>query len=175
MLHHTVIFERGAQAGYPEVLFNLFPGMGGWNLTIRKCGHAVANDMILTGQIYTADQLLRRGLVDHVVEDGTGAAAVQDIVRHMEPRFRGVIAALQARRMAAPITHENLLAIVDHWAVTAMSLTTRDMRLMERLARAQVRKVGGASEGAVEEIKRMELDTAWGFERTGLSEWSTLT
>jgi len=175
LLHHTVIFERGAQAGYPEVLFNLFPGMGGWNLTIRKCGHAVANDMILTGQVYTADQLLRRGLVDHVVEDGTGAAAVQDIVRHMEPRFRGVIAALQARRMAAPISHENLLAIVDHWAVTAMSLTTRDMRLMERLARAQVRKVGGAGEGAVEEIKRMELDTAWGFERTGLSEWSTLT
>ena len=46
---------------------------------------------------------------------------------------------------------------------------------MERLARAQVRKVGGADEGAVEEIKRIELDTAWGFERTGLSEWSTLT
>jgi DSF synthase len=48
------------------------------------------------------------------------------------------------------------------------------MRLMERLARAQVRKVGGANEGAVEEIKRMELDTAWGFERTGVSEWATL-
>ena len=38
---------------------------------------------------------------------------------------------------------------------------------MERLARAQVRKVGGAAEGAVEEIKKIELDTAWGFERTG--------
>ncbi len=36
LLHHTVIFERGAQAGFPEVLFNLFPGMGGWNLAIRQ-------------------------------------------------------------------------------------------------------------------------------------------
>lgn len=175
LLHHTVIFERSAQAGFPEVLFNLFPGMGGWNLTVRKGGYAVANDMILSGQVYTADQLYRRGLVDLVVDDGQGFAALDQFVRLMEPRFRGTIAALQARRMSAPISHENLLSIVDHWAVTAMSLTTRDMRLMERLARAQVRKVGGASEGAVEEIKRMELDTAWGFERTGLSEWATLS
>ena len=43
---------------------------------------------------------------------------------------------------------------------------------MERLARAQVRKAGGADEGAVEEIKRLELDTAWGEERTGITEWS---
>ena len=61
-----------------------------------------------------------------------------------------------------------------HGATSALRLADRDLRLMERLARAQVRKVGGALEGAVEEIKRIELDTAWGFERTGLSEWSTL-
>ena len=47
-----------------------------------------------------------------------------------------------------------------------MALTNRDLRLMERLARAQARKAGGADEGAVEEIKRIELDTAWGEERT---------
>jgi DSF synthase len=175
LLHHTVIFERSAQAGYPEVLFNLFPGMGGWNLSIRKGGFAVANEMVLSGHIYTADQLHRHGLIEHVVDDGAGEKMVEQLVRAMEPRFRGTMAALQARRMAAPITFESLQLIVDHWAVTAMSLTTRDMRLMERLARAQVRKVGGAEEGAVEEIKRLELDTAWGVERTGVSEWSTLT
>lgn len=174
LLHHTVICERGAQAGFPEVLFNLFPGMGGWNLTIRRGGFAVANDMILTGQIYTADQLYRRGLVDMVTEDGQAGRVLEQLVNTMEPRFRGTMAALKARRIASPIAHEALQAIVDHWAVTAVSLTTRDMRLMERLARAQVRKVGGASEGAVEEIKRMELDTAWGVERTGVSEWATI-
>jgi hypothetical protein len=42
---------------------------------------------------------------------------------------------------------------------------------MERLARAQVRKVGGDDEGAVEEIKRIELDTAWGELRTGNTQW----
>jgi DSF synthase len=53
-----------------------------------------------------------------------------------------------------------------------MTLTDRDLRLMERLARAQVRKAGGGDEGAVEEIKRLELDKAWGEERTGITEWT---
>ena len=38
---------------------------------------------------------------------------------------------------------------VDLWAQAALSLTTRDLRLMERLARAQVRKAGARDEGAV--------------------------
>ena len=174
LLHHNVIFERNAQAGFPEVLFNLFPGMGAWHLTIRKAGLVVATDMILSGQIYTADQLHRRGLIDLVVEEGEGEYALEKMVRSVAPRLRGTLAALQARRLAAPITYESLQTVVDLWAVTALTLKDRDLRLMERLARAQVRKVGGGAEGAVEEIKRMELDTAWGFEKTGLSEWSTL-
>lgn len=164
---HKVIFERSAQAGFPEVLFNLFPGMGAWPLTIRKAGFAVANDMVLSGRLYTAEQLLRRSLVDLVVDDGAGEMAIFDVVRSIDPRLRGTLAALHAQRMAAPITYESLLTTVELWAETALSLTTRDLRLMERLARAQVRKVGGEEEGAVEEIKRIELDTAWGEIRTG--------
>lgn len=164
---HKVIFERSAQAGFPEVLFNLFPGMGAWPLTIRKAGFAVANDMILSGRLFTAEQLLRRSLVDLVVEDGEGEEAILAVVHSIEPRLRGTLAALTAQRMAAPITYESLLAAVELWAEAALLLTTRDLRLMERLARAQVRKVGGADEGAVEEIKKIELDTAWGELKTG--------
>jgi DSF synthase len=172
---HKVVFERSAQAGFPEVLFNLFPGMGAWPLTIRKAGFAVANEMVLSGRLFTAEQLMRRSLVDAVAEDGAGELAVEAIVRALEPRLRGTLAALHARRLAAPITYESLLAVVDLWSEMALTLTTRDLRLMERLARAQVRKVGGAEEGAVEEIKRMELDTAWGeLQGTGLSKWGGL-
>lgn len=168
---HKVIFERSAQAGFPEVLFNLFPGMGAWPLTIRKAGFAVANDMVLSGRLYTADQLLRRSLVDLVVDDGDGEAAIWDVVRSVDPRLRGTLAALHAQRMAAPITYESLQTTVDLWAETALTLTTRDLRLMERLARAQVRKAGGGDEGAVEEIKKIELDTAWGELRSGNTGW----
>ena len=174
MPFHKVIFERSAQAGFPEVLFNLFPGMGAWNFAIRKSGFAVANEMILSGRLYTADQLLRRQLVDLVVEDGEGEAAIEAVVRAVTPRLRGTLAALEARRLAAPITYEALMQIVEQWTEAAMTLTDRDLRLMERLARAQVRKAGGAQDGAVEEIKRIELDKAWGEERTGITEWASL-
>ena len=171
---HKVIFERSAQAGFPEVLFNLFPGMGGWNFTIRKAGFSVANEMILSGRLYTADQLQRRRLVDLVVEDGEGEEAIEAVVQTVNPRLRGTLAALEARRHASPITYEALTAIVEQWSDAALQLADRDLRLMERLARAQVRKVGGANEGAVAEIRQMELDTAWGEERTGITEWSAL-
>lgn len=174
MPFHKVIFERSAQAGFPEVLFNLFPGMGAWDFTVRKAGFSVANEMILSGRLYTADQLFRRRLVDLVVDDGEGEEAIEAVLRSVHPRLRGTLAALQARRLAAPVTRESLMSIVDLWTETAMTLTDRDLRLMERLARAQVRKAGGASEGAVEELKKLELDKAWGEERTGITEWAAL-
>lgn len=171
---HKVIFERSAQAGFPEVLFNSFPGMGAWNFTIRKAGFAVANEMILSGRLYTAEQLHRLQLVDIVVEDGSGEDAIEEAIRAVHPRLRGTLAALHARSLAAPITYQSLLDIVDRWTINSLNLTDRDIKLMERLARAQVRKAGGAEGGAVEEIKRFELDRAWDEERTGITEWSAL-
>ena len=150
---HKVIFERSAQAGFPEVLFNLFPGMGAWDFTIRKAGFAVASEMILSGRLYSADELHHLRLVDLVVDDGQGDAAIDAVVRDVDPRLRGTLAALRAQRLAAPIRYESLMAIVDLWAETALGLTDRDLRLMERLARAQARKAGGAEAGAVEELK----------------------
>lgn len=172
---HKVIFERSAQAGFPEVLFNSFPGMGAWNFTIRKAGFAIANEMILSGRLYTAQQLYDYHLVDMVVNDGQGEEAIEEALRSVHPRLRGTLAALQARSVAAPVTYESLMSIVERWTANSLNLTERDLKLMERLARAQVRKgTRGMSEGAVEEIKKVELDRAWGEERTGITEWAPL-
>ena len=125
--------------------------------------------MILSGRLYTAEQLQRASLVDMVVEDGAGEAAIEQVVHGGRIRACAArLAALEARRLAAPITYESLHDDRRTLGRPARCrLTDRDLRLMERLARAQVRKAGGAEEGAVEEIKRIELDTAWGDERTG--------
>jgi DSF synthase len=171
---HKVIFERSAHGGFPEVLFNLFPGMGAWDFTVRKAGFQVAKEMILSGRLYGAEELKRLGLVDVVVDDGQGEAAIEEAIHGVNPRLRGTLAALQAQRMAAPVSYESLQAVVELWADTALTLTDRDLRLMERLARAQARKAGGAVEGAVEEIKRMELETAWDEKNTGITAWSDL-
>jgi DSF synthase len=170
---HKVVFERSAQAGFPEVVFNLFPGMGAWDFTIRKAGFAVANEMILSGRLFSAEDLLQRRVVDLVADDGKGEAAVDRIVREVDGRFRGILAALRARRAVAPVSLESLQAIVDRWADAAMQLTDRDLRLMDRLARAQAQKVGGAAEGAVEEIKRLELELVWQDRRGGVDRRGT--
>ena len=162
---HRVIFEKSAQAGFPEVLFNLFPGMGAWDFTIRRAGYAVASEMILSGHLFSAEELAYRRVIDMVVPDGEGERAIEQVVREVDPRHRGTLAALRAQRLAAPVRYESLTAIVEQWAESALGLTDRDLRLMERLARAQVRKAGGGDEGAVEEIKRLELEMAWGGER----------
>ena len=163
----VIIAEEDARMGFPEILFNLFPGMGAWDFTIRKAGYAVANEMILSGRLYSAEELHHRRLVDVVAEDGEGEAAIERVLHEVDPRHRGTLAALRAQRLAAPIRYETLTAIVERWAESALGLTDRDLRLMERLARAQARKAGGADEGAVEELKRMELENAWGERRTG--------
>ena len=124
MPFHRVIFEKSAQAGFPEVLFNLFPGMGAWHFTIRKAGFAVANDMVLSGKLFSAEQLYRRSLVDLVVDDGLGESAIDHVVRTVDPKLRGTLAALHAQRLAAPITYESLVATVDLWAESALALTT---------------------------------------------------
>ncbi len=166
---HKIIFERSAQAGFPEVLFNLFPGMGAWDFTMRKAGFAVASEMVLSGRLYSAEELHYRKLVDVVVDDGAGELAIERAVHEVEPRHRGVLTALRGQRLAAPISRQSLDDIVNLWAESALGLTDRDLRLMERLARAQARKAGGANEGAADEIKRMELENAWGERRTGMN------
>ena len=115
-----------------------------------------------------------RNVAIAIVADGEGEPAIEQTIRAIHPRLRGTLAALEARRLASPITRESLLAIVDQWTETALMLTDRDLRLMERLARAQARWAGGGAEGAVDEIKKIELDKAWGEERTGITEWTAL-
>lgn len=151
----VVVAERGAQMGFPEVLFNLFPGMGAWQAVTAKAGPRVAEEMILSGRIYPAEQLHEWGLVDVLAEPGEGAQAVNDHIRKHDSMFTGRRAAYRARRLACPQPAGTFDEVVRYWAQTAIALTDRDRRLMERLVRAQLKKVVGSSrEGAVEAVRR---------------------
>jgi DSF synthase len=157
---HKIVADRDSSGGFPEVLFNLFPGMGAWQFVTRRAGLAVATEMILSGKLYPADEMLARGIYDVVAEPGRGAEAVDAVIRSVSPRRRGTLAALRMRRLVAPIDRAELDAVVDSWASAALRLLDRDLRLMEKLGRAQAKKVGGAADGAIEEIKRMEIEEA---------------
>jgi DSF synthase len=134
----VVVAEEGAQMGLPEILFNLFPGMGACSLLARRIGVRAAEDLILSGKILSAAELHRMGVVDVLATDGHGETAVRNWIAKNAKRRNGLQALLRARQFMHPVTRQELDGIVALWVDAAMRLGERDLRMMQRLARAQL-------------------------------------
>jgi DSF synthase len=141
-----IIAERQSQMGFPEILFNLFPGMGAYSLVARKVGTRLAEKMILSGKIYSAEELHAMGLVDIVVEDGEGENAVYEYVRKQEHRSNGFLAVQKARNRFNPVTYQELMDITTVWVDAALKLSERDLKVMDRFVRSQEKLFAQQSE-----------------------------
>jgi DSF synthase len=139
---NVIVAERSAKFGLPEILFNLFPGMGAYSFISRKLDSASAERMILSGEIYSAEQLHRMGLIDVLAEDGQGEAAVRDyIARHS--KHHSVHCSIRAvRNRVVPLSLAELRDVADVWVDHALTLEEADLRKMERLRAAQDRRLG---------------------------------
>ncbi len=134
-----IVAERGSTFGLPEIIFGLFPGMGAHAFLSRKLGTAMADRMILSSETYTAEAMYEMGIVQQLAEPGEGVDAVRKFISKSERKHSGLIGARRAMRTAAPIGLAELRDIVGHWADAALQLCESDLRLMSRLASAQVR------------------------------------
>lgn len=137
----VIVAERSAKLGLPEILFNLFPGMGAYSFLSRRMDRARAEAMILSGRIYTAEELYEMGVVDVLAEDGQGEQTVQTYIARHNRKFNAHRATYQARRRVNPVTLEELRDVVDIWAEAALNLTEADLRKMDRLRAAQYRRL----------------------------------
>lgn len=137
LVSDVIIAEEGSQMGFPEILFNLFPGMGAYNLLARKVGTALAEKMILSGRIYSAEELHAMGIVDVLAEPGAGVQAVYDFVKKSERRANGFRAIQQVRQRYNPITYEELMDVIRIWVDAALGLTEKDLKIMDRFVRSQ--------------------------------------
>jgi DSF synthase len=135
----VVIAEESAQMGLPEILFNLFPGMGAYSLLARRIGMRKAEEMILSGRMLSAKAMHEAGLVDVLAKDGEGEATVQDWIARNARRQNGTQAIFRARQIVQPITRQELDAVADLWVEAAFRLQERDLRMMARLVRSQER------------------------------------
>lgn len=133
----VLIAERSARFGFPEILFNLFPGMGAYSFLERRVGQRAAENLITSGKIYSADDMLRLGIVDFVVDDGAGEAEVKEFIRRNQRSRNGMTGVARVRRRINGIDHSELMDIVDIWVDTAMRLNVRDLKLMQRLVSRQ--------------------------------------
>lgn len=69
MACHLRIAARSARFGQPEVKLGLIPGYGGTQRLPRLVGQGRALELLLTGDMISADEALRIGLVNRVVDD----------------------------------------------------------------------------------------------------------
>ena len=135
-----LIAERIAKMGFPEILFNLFPGMGAYSLLSRKIGNREAEKLILSGRIYSAEELFELGVVDVLAEDGHGEKEVYEYISREEKARNGITAFRKARKCTHPLSYEELKDVTDIWVDAALKLNNRDLRMMERLVTRQSAK-----------------------------------
>jgi DSF synthase len=151
---HVIVAEKSAKMGMPEILFNLFPGMGAYSLLARKLDPARAERMIFSGRIYSAAELHDMGVVDVLAEDGEGEDVVRQYIAR-NARRHGVQRSLcEVRRRINPLTFEELQDVTEIWVDTAMRLEELDLRKMEHLMAAQRRRLAARTNGAAEAIAR---------------------
>ena len=134
---HYILAEEGACFGFPEALFNLFPGMGGYSFLARRVGIHRAEDMIARGNQFSARVLKRYGVVKDITPPGAGEQAVEVFVREHRLREGTRRAIEQMRAYVMPVSQEELTSIVDMWVEFALGLDTRDLHRLDLLIRAQ--------------------------------------
>jgi DSF synthase len=145
---NVIIAEETAKFGLPEVLFNLFPGMGAYSLLARRIGMVAAEKMITSGKVMTARELHDQGVLDEVVGKGDGEKAVYELVARQNRRFNSHLAIYRTRRRYQNLTYDELKDVTTIWVDAALRLTESDLRKMDRLAgnqdRRQLRTIHGA-------------------------------
>ena len=139
---NVIIAERGAKFGFPENIFGLFPGMGAYSLVARRVGAAFAEEMMLNGRIYTAEEMKDAGLVHILAEPGQGIAEARAFIQRGKRRHTGSRSIYRIGREVNPVTLEELDRIVQVWADACLELRDRDLKVMQRLVAAQNRLQG---------------------------------
>jgi enoyl-CoA hydratase len=75
------IASKTAKLGQPEVKLGILPGYGGSQRLARLCGKGMAHELCLTGEMITAQEAERIGLVNHLLEPGELLAAAEAMAR----------------------------------------------------------------------------------------------
>lgn len=138
---NVLIAERGTYLGFPEVLFNLFPGMGAYTFLSRRINPSLAERLIFSGELYSAEDLYEMGVIDILAEAGQGEERLHRYIREARRRTHALDMLRHVRSQYNPVTYEELEDVTNRWVDSALQLTESEMRVMQRLVRAQDRKM----------------------------------
>jgi len=137
---HYIVAEKSAQFGFPEILFNLFPGMGAFSYLSRRISMRDTEQLILSGKQYSAVELYEMGIIDVLVEDGQGVNAVNEFINNHRTQQRARVAMQKAKMRSTFISFSELRDITDIWVDAALKTSSSDVEFMKRLIKVQNRK-----------------------------------
>ena len=140
---NILIATENAQMGFPEIRFNLFPGMGAYSLLARTCGINITERMLASGEMYTARQLYDMGIVHRLGEVGKGVECVEKFMRQHQQLGNGFRALQKVRQRYHSMDYKELYDITELWVDTALRLEDKDLRLIDKLVKAQSLKMSG--------------------------------
>lgn len=139
LAHNVVVAEKQSRMGLPEIMFNMFPGMGAYQLLCRRVPPVKAERLILSGKTFSAEELYEMGVVDILADEGKGEEAVWDYIRQANSRKNGHDALRRVIRQTDPLEYDDLVKSVDVWVDAAFNLSETDLKTMDFLVRAQQR------------------------------------
>ncbi len=97
MACHLRVAGDRARFGQPEINLGIIPGFGGTQRLPRLIGKAKATELILTGDLITAQEAYRLGLVNQVVPQDQVMKAAKDLARKIASKGQAAVRlALQA-------------------------------------------------------------------------------
>src|SRR6266851_1962452 len=73
--------SKTAKLGQPEVKLGIIPGYGGSQRLARLCGKGAAHELCLTGEMITAEEAQRIGLVNHIYDPAELLPAAEAIAK----------------------------------------------------------------------------------------------
>ena len=80
------IAETHVKIGQPETGLGIIPGWSGTQRAVRRFGAQAVRRMALMGEVFSADEALRLGLVDQVVATGQGHSAAEEVAARLRAR-----------------------------------------------------------------------------------------
>jgi len=94
MACHLRVAGDRARFGQPEINLGIIPGWGGTQRLPRLIGKAKATEWILTGDVFSAQDALKLGLVNHVVPQDQVLKVAKDLARKIAGK--GAVAIAQS-------------------------------------------------------------------------------
>ena len=138
---NAIIAEEQSTFGLQQMRFNMLPGSGIYSFLARKVGMKNADEIILKGKIYNAEEMRKMGAVSHVARRGEGVKAVDEYIRTYRRSFNAMQALHRAQLHYKPFDFSELEYMAELWIDTIINMDASNLRMLQKISESQKQQI----------------------------------